>query len=127
MLLGRLYVDQHPDDDLVLLQIFEGIPTSEPPTFDGTDVLEIAPDYPRTLFLCGEMSGDLTYTMLLLGMGLKEFSVAPSAIPEVKKIIRSIEMDQAREVAERAMEFQEAEKAVAFLHEQTQRVMPQAF
>ena len=37
--------------------------------------------------ICGEMAGDTNFTRLLLGMGLKSFSMHPSAIPEVKKII----------------------------------------
>mgnify|MGYP001459116016 FL=1 len=37
--------------------------------------------------LCGEMAGDIQFTRLLLGMGLKSFSMHPSAIPEVKEII----------------------------------------
>lgn len=39
--------------------------------------------------MCGEMAGDTHYTRLLLGLGLKEYSVYPSALPEVKKIIRN--------------------------------------
>ena len=37
--------------------------------------------------LCGEMAGDANYTKLLLGLGLKSFSMHPSAIPEIKNII----------------------------------------
>ena len=37
--------------------------------------------------LCGEMAGDINYTKLLLGLGLKSFSMHPSAIPEIKNII----------------------------------------
>ncbi len=59
VLLGRFFVDAHPDDDLVLIQLFEGVPTADPPTFDGTDVLRVAPDYPRDLFLCGQLSGGI--------------------------------------------------------------------
>ena len=37
--------------------------------------------------LCGEMAADVNFTRLLLGMGLKSFSMHPSAIPEIKNII----------------------------------------
>ena len=37
--------------------------------------------------MCGEMAGDTLYTKLLLGMGLREFSVHPNALLEVKQII----------------------------------------
>ena len=40
--------------------------------------------------MCGQMSGSPLYTMLLLGMGLRQFSVTPSAIPEIKNICRSV-------------------------------------
>tara|TARA_A100000164_G_scaffold322104_1_gene305129 strand:- start:845 stop:2563 length:1719 start_codon:yes stop_codon:yes gene_type:complete len=37
--------------------------------------------------VCGEMAGEKSYTKLLLGLGLKSFSMHPQAIPEVKDII----------------------------------------
>jgi phosphotransferase system enzyme I (PtsI) len=37
--------------------------------------------------MCGEMAGDPRYTRLLLGMGLTEFSMHPSALQEVKRVI----------------------------------------
>ncbi len=40
--------------------------------------------YQIPVSMCGEMAGDFRYTCLLLGMGLNEFSVHPSAIPEIK-------------------------------------------
>lgn len=49
--------------------------------------------------MCGEMAGDPLAVPLLLGMGLDEFSTHPATIPEVKKIIRSIEMREAESLA----------------------------
>ncbi|MDH4133319.1 MAG: phosphoenolpyruvate--protein phosphotransferase, partial [Gammaproteobacteria bacterium] len=37
--------------------------------------------------MCGEMAGDPRYTRLLLGMGLREFSMHPSGLLQVKKIV----------------------------------------
>jgi phosphotransferase system enzyme I (PtsI) len=39
--------------------------------------------------MCGEMAGDPRYTRLLLGMGLNEFSMHHTALPEVKSVIHS--------------------------------------
>ncbi len=39
--------------------------------------------------MCGEMAGDTRYTRLLLGMGLKEFSMHHTALQEVKRVINS--------------------------------------
>jgi len=38
--------------------------------------------------MCGEMAGDSAYTRILLGMGLREFSMDPASLPEVKRQIR---------------------------------------
>ena len=48
------------------------------------------------------MSGDPMYTMLLLGMGLRQLSVTPHNIPEIKKIIRSVTIEEADAVAQEA-------------------------
>ena len=50
--------------------------------------------------LCGRMSSSTTYTQLLLGMGLRQFSVTPGAIPEVKRIIRATNIPQCEAIAE---------------------------
>jgi phosphotransferase system enzyme I (PtsI) len=53
--------------------------------------------------MCGEMAGNPVATMLLVGLGLDEFSVAPAVLPEIKKIIRSIRFKEAKKVAERVL------------------------
>lgn len=74
--------------------------------------------------MCGEMSGELIYTILLLGLGLKEFSVAPIVLPEVKEIIRQVTMKEARTIARQAMSFRRAEESMRFLNEKTQEILP---
>ncbi|MFH1735679.1 MAG: phosphoenolpyruvate--protein phosphotransferase [bacterium] len=54
---------------------------------------------------CGELAGDPLATLLLVGLGLDELSVSPVVLPEIKKIIRSIHSDTAREVAQKALTF----------------------
>jgi phosphotransferase system enzyme I (PtsI) len=53
--------------------------------------------------LCGEMAGDRRATALLLGLGLREFSMAPSRLPVVKQEIRSLTLPQAVTFAETVM------------------------
>jgi len=55
--------------------------------------------------MCGEMAGDVALTMILLGMGLDEFSTSPIAVPEVKKIVRSVNYSDAQKIAEKAFTF----------------------
>ena len=44
--------------------------------------------------MCGEMAGDSQYTRLLLGMGLREFSMQPSSLLQVKEIISQTDINQ---------------------------------
>jgi phosphotransferase system enzyme I (PtsI) len=53
--------------------------------------------------MCGEMAGDPLATILLLGLGLDEFSVVPNMLPEIKKIIRSVKYSEAQRVAKQVL------------------------
>jgi phosphotransferase system enzyme I (PtsI) len=46
--------------------------------------------------MCGEMAGDVRYTRLLLGLGLRQFSVHPSSLLELKQVINSTNVEQAQ-------------------------------
>ena len=53
--------------------------------------------------MCGEMAGDARYTKLLLGMGLREFSVHPNALLEVKQIIGETRIAPAQRLTRRVL------------------------
>ncbi len=53
--------------------------------------------------MCGEMAGDPYATLILLGMGMHEFSMSASSIPQIKKIIRSVTFEQAKAIADEAL------------------------
>jgi len=53
--------------------------------------------------VCGEMAGDPTLVPLLLGLGVDELSVAVSAVPQVKFLIRHLNLGEARDLAEFAL------------------------
>jgi phosphoenolpyruvate-protein phosphotransferase (PTS system enzyme I) len=53
--------------------------------------------------MCGELAGDPTATLLLLGMGLDEFSMSASSMLMVKKIVRSVSFEEAKKIAEHAL------------------------
>jgi phosphotransferase system enzyme I (PtsI) len=74
--------------------------------------------------LCGQMSGSPTYTMLLLGLGLRQLSVTPSAIPEIKRIIRTVTISQCEAVASRALTLENARDIKSYLKEELKRILP---
>lgn len=65
--------------------------------------------------LCGEMAGDPEAIPLLLGLGLDEFSMAPSLIPRAKAEIRRWTVEQARSLAERVTRLDNAEAVRALV------------
>ena len=80
--------------------------------FDGLDptvlrliknVIESGHREGRSVAMCGELAGDPVATPILLGLGLDEFSISPSGIPLVKKIVRSLSYSEARKTATEAL------------------------
>ena len=54
--------------------------------------------------ICGEMAGDPEAVFLLMGLGLRNFSMAPALLGQVKALIRMVSLADAEELAEAAME-----------------------
>jgi len=80
-------------------------------------VVEGARSAGRELTICGEMAGDPLHTALLLGLGLRELSVAPGQMLEVKDAIRQTRLDEARRLASVALELGSADEVEALLNE----------
>jgi len=74
--------------------------------------------------MCGEMAGDPLATLLLLGLGLDEFSVSPISLPEIKQIIRSVSFSEAEQVARWALQLQTAEEVEDFLRDVVHKRFP---
>jgi phosphoenolpyruvate-protein kinase (PTS system EI component) len=60
--------------------------------------------------VCGEMAADPVLLALLVGLGLREFSMAPTAIPLAKQALRGLDSGQAARVAARALRARNAEE-----------------
>jgi phosphotransferase system enzyme I (PtsI) len=75
--------------------------------------------------LCGQMSGSPTYTMLLLGMGLRQLGVPPSVIPEIKKICRSVAIPQCEKVARHALTLEHARDVTSYLRGELKNCVPE--
>ena len=54
--------------------------------------------------MCGELAGDERATVLLLGMGLDEFSMSAVSVPRIKKLIRNVNYQDAKLLAEKALQ-----------------------
>ncbi len=64
----------------------------------------------KEISICGEMAGDIRYSKLLLGLGYTHLSMSSFFIPQVKKVIRSISMSEAKALANKALSLSETKK-----------------
>lgn len=89
--------------------------------------LETACRAGKSANLCGQMSGNPLFTMLLIGLGLRSMSVRPGSLLEIKEICRSVTLEQCRQVAEHAMQMESAREIERFLREELRKVLPESF
>jgi phosphotransferase system enzyme I (PtsI) len=89
------------------------------------NVVNAAHDNGIWVGLCGEMGGDPVFTMLLLGMGLDEFSMSPQVIPEIKRIIRAITLKEAQELTQEIMTLKTAWEIEHRVCEEAQKRFPE--
>jgi phosphotransferase system enzyme I (PtsI) len=71
--------------------------------------------------MCGELAGDVSATLLLLGMGLREFSMSAACIPYVKYIILHNSVATAREICGKVMGMDSSQDIVHYLQEVTKQ------
>ena len=76
--------------------------------------------------VCGEMSGDPLYTQLLLGLGIRQFSATPHNVPEIKRILRLVDIKDAEVIAEEALTLETARDVTSFLNNRLRRILPEA-
>ncbi|MDD5496430.1 MAG: phosphoenolpyruvate--protein phosphotransferase [Candidatus Omnitrophica bacterium] len=74
--------------------------------------------------MCGEMAGDIAMTIILLGLGLDEFSTSPINTPELKRIIRSVTMEQAAGIAQQALTLSTGREIERFAKRKLKELVP---
>ncbi|MBK8717299.1 MAG: phosphoenolpyruvate--protein phosphotransferase [Deltaproteobacteria bacterium] len=75
--------------------------------------------------LCGEMAADPRYTWVLVGLGVRELSMHPSAIPVIKNIIRGSTLSDMEALAREVLEVEDAEDAEVRVLEIMERRFPE--
>ncbi len=78
-------------------------------------VVQVAQQANVPASLCGQMSSLPQYTMLLLGFGLRQLSVASGSIPEIKQICRRVDLEQCQQVAAEVMGMTRVQEIDAYL------------
>lgn len=88
-------------------------------------VVKTARDEGIGVSLCGEVAGDPFYALLLLGIGIKELSMNVGSVPLLKKIIRSISMEEAVINFNKILELTTAKEVQNFLEEKMGSLVPE--
>lgn len=79
------------------------------------------------LSICGEIASDPEFIMLLLGIGVRTLSLAPPMIPEVKKIIRSVTIEECNELARKVATMDSPRQIKNYLRDAATRILPETF
>ncbi|WP_273419375.1 phosphoenolpyruvate--protein phosphotransferase [Veillonella caviae] len=95
--IGNLYQPLHPG----VLRLIKG-------------VIDASHEQGKFTGMCGELAGDPVATMILLGLGLDEFSMTASSIPLIKNILRSVSKAECEAVATYALTLDTAEEITAY-------------
>ncbi|MEI8175519.1 MAG: phosphoenolpyruvate--protein phosphotransferase [Candidatus Omnitrophota bacterium] len=74
--------------------------------------------------MCGEMASDPELVLILLGLGLDEFSMSSSIIPRTKNIIRQAGIEQAREIARMALSLSTGTEIREYARAKLKELMP---
>jgi phosphoenolpyruvate-protein phosphotransferase len=67
--------------------------------------------------MCGEMAANVESAVILLGLGLDEFSMVPSSIPYIKDVIRNLTYEEAKDIAEKVMKMASANQITDYVKE----------
>ncbi len=90
-------------------------------------IIETADKAGKEVAICGEMAADPLPAMVLLGLGLRRFSMNPIFIPRIKKALRTVEAKAVRRVVHQAMTLKSAQEVEEYLIEKLLVRHPEAF
>jgi phosphoenolpyruvate-protein phosphotransferase (PTS system enzyme I) len=87
-------------------------------------VVEAARSHGIDVSVCGTMGGEPLYTMVLLGLGVRQLSMPAHQLPEVKRVIRATRIETAQAVAAEALRQKTAQDVLERLESALQQVLP---
>ena len=79
------------------------------------------------LSICGEMASEPEYVMLMLGMGIRVISLVPPMIPEIKRVIRSVTIQECNNVARKVLSMNSERQISGFLRDAARKILPEVF
>jgi phosphotransferase system enzyme I (PtsI) len=90
-------------------------------------VIQSAQKMGKDVTICGEMAADPLSAIILMGFGLRTFSMNPIFIPRIKKALRAIEAKTAEKIASETMKLRSAQEIEEYVIEEILVRHPQVF
>ena len=90
-------------------------------------IIDQAQNEGKDITVCGEMAADPLSAIVLLGLGLRKFSMNPIFIPRIKKVLRSLDYRSVRKVVQKAMNLKTAQEIEEYVIEKILIKYPKAF
>jgi len=79
----------------------------------------------KPVTVCGEMAGQPKSFLLLLGMGLKSFSMSPAFVPSIKQLASQVSVAEVEDLFHKVMRFKTTAQVKRFMTNQLQQIAPQ--
>jgi len=76
--------------------------------------------------LCGEIAGEATYTMLLIGLGLRTLSLVPAQVPRIKQVIRATDIEYCERLARKVGSFDSERQVLNCLRDELAKILPES-
>ncbi|SCY43345.1 phosphoenolpyruvate--protein phosphotransferase [Alkaliphilus peptidifermentans] len=87
------------------------------------NVIDTSHSHGKFTGMCGEFAGNPLAAIMLLGMGLDEFSMSPSSIPKIRQIINSVSYSDAQKICDEVMELSSPNEIEAHLKERLSEIL----
>ena len=87
-------------------------------------VVDACAEAGKPLTLCGEMAGQPKAFILLLGMGLRSFSMSPAFVPSMKEIASNVTLPMAQEILNHALRLKTTARIKLFMREKLKQIAP---
>jgi phosphotransferase system enzyme I (PtsI) len=90
------------------------------------EVVQAGKRHKTEVCVCGEMAGSPMYCELLIGLGLRQLSMAPKDVPEIKKIVRSTSIKRCESIARKVMRFDADRQVLNYVRDKLREVDPES-
>ena len=88
-------------------------------------VIRAAKRFNTEVSLCGEIGGDPLFTMLLIGLGLRNLSLVPAQIPVIKRLVRAVDIQMCERLARKVGSFDSERQVINTMRAELNRVLPE--